>query len=213
MLNEPPPFYLHQFQQPFIQTNSPPQPNQQRREIGDQAIWTLSSAKAGNGVDQLRDDNPNTFWQSDGTQPHFINIQFLRKMRVQEIAIQLDFKQDESYTPNKISIRAGTSLQDLKEIILADMKEPCGWYVFPLKTKSFNGAEKYTPSILPLPLGPSSPPSTSRSSSSRTSTAEKIPTSAKSRSSDPESTFFSSSSFRKQNQGMSFPDFKSPELT
>ncbi len=26
----------------------------------------------------------------------------------------LDFKQDESYTPNKISIRAGTNIQDLK---------------------------------------------------------------------------------------------------
>jgi len=26
----------------------------------------------------------------------------------------IDFKNDESYTPNKISIRAGTTLQDLK---------------------------------------------------------------------------------------------------
>lgn len=26
-----------------------------RREIGDEAVWSLSSAKPGNGVDQLRD--------------------------------------------------------------------------------------------------------------------------------------------------------------
>ena len=29
---------------------------------------------------------------------------------IQEIVLYLDFKSDESYTPNKISIRAGTSL-------------------------------------------------------------------------------------------------------
>jgi anaphase-promoting complex subunit 10 len=43
----------------------------------------LSSAKAGNGVEQLRDENTNTFWQSDGAQPHFVNIQFMKKTRVQ----------------------------------------------------------------------------------------------------------------------------------
>lgn len=42
----------------------------------------MSSAKAGNGVDQLRDDNTSTFWQSDGAQPHTINIQFMKKTRV-----------------------------------------------------------------------------------------------------------------------------------
>ncbi|KRX10263.1 Galactose-binding domain protein [Pseudocohnilembus persalinus] len=70
-------------QQNYIQSNTTPQANNQRREIGDDAVWTLSSAKPGNGVDQLRDDNTNTFWQSDGTQPHYINIQFHKKMRVQ----------------------------------------------------------------------------------------------------------------------------------
>ena len=47
----------------YTQTNMPPQPNNSRKEIGDEAVWTLSSAKPGNGVDQLRDDNVNTFWQ------------------------------------------------------------------------------------------------------------------------------------------------------
>lgn len=31
-------------------------------EIGDLATWTLSSSKQGNGVQQLRDDNLETFW-------------------------------------------------------------------------------------------------------------------------------------------------------
>ena len=43
-----------------------PEGHSQRREIGDLAVWTLSSAKAGNGVDQLRDNSISTFWQSDG---------------------------------------------------------------------------------------------------------------------------------------------------
>lgn len=46
------------------------------REIGDLAVWALSSAKQGHGVDELRDNNTDTFWQSDSTQPHFINIEF-----------------------------------------------------------------------------------------------------------------------------------------
>ena len=67
----------------FIHSTTPPTNNQTRREIGAEAVWTLSSAKVGNGVEQLRDDNTNTFWQSDGSQPHLINIQFMKKKRIQ----------------------------------------------------------------------------------------------------------------------------------
>ena len=104
--------------------------NGQRREIGDLAVWTLSSAKHGNGVDQLRDDLTSTFWQSDGQQPHLVNIQFLKKVRVQEVAIYLDFKTDESYTPYKISVRAANSFHELQEIKVIEFEEPIGWYVF-----------------------------------------------------------------------------------
>lgn len=67
----------------YSHSTTPPVNNQTRREIGSEAVWTLSSAKMGNGVEQLRDDNTNTFWQSDGSQPHLINIQFMKKTRVQ----------------------------------------------------------------------------------------------------------------------------------
>ena len=39
------------------------------REIGAEAVWSLSTAKPGNGVEQIRDDNVDTYWQSDGGQP------------------------------------------------------------------------------------------------------------------------------------------------
>jgi hypothetical protein len=63
-------------------TNSKPESDKTKRDIGDLGIWTLSSYKQGNGVEQLREDNINTFWQSDGSQPHYVNIQFLKKFRV-----------------------------------------------------------------------------------------------------------------------------------
>eukprot|EP00931_Biecheleriopsis_adriatica_P088982 TRINITY_DN63194_c0_g1_i1.p1 TRINITY_DN63194_c0_g1~~TRINITY_DN63194_c0_g1_i1.p1 ORF type:complete len:221 (-),score=42.35 TRINITY_DN63194_c0_g1_i1:24-641(-) len=97
------------------------------REIGDEAAWSLSSAKQGNGVEQLRDGNVETFWQSDGPQPHLINIQFQRKVKVSELRIHTSYKIDESYTPASISIRLGTAQHDLQEVQLVELKEPDGW--------------------------------------------------------------------------------------
>ena len=46
------------------------------REIGKEALcWQLSSAKLGNGVEQIRDQSTDTYWQSDGvSQPHLIQV-------------------------------------------------------------------------------------------------------------------------------------------
>uniref|UniRef100_A0A803KIL9 Anaphase-promoting complex subunit 10 n=1 Tax=Xenopus tropicalis TaxID=8364 RepID=A0A803KIL9_XENTR len=88
------------------------------REIGSQAVWSLSSCKPGFGVDQLRDDNLETYWQSDGSQPHLVNIQFRRKTTVKALCIYADYKSDESYTPSKISVRVGNNFHNLQEIRL-----------------------------------------------------------------------------------------------
>jgi anaphase-promoting complex subunit 10 len=48
-------------------------------------------------------------------------------MRIHEITIYTDFKLDESYTPSKISIRAGTTFHDLQEIHVQELTEPTGW--------------------------------------------------------------------------------------
>jgi hypothetical protein len=50
------------------------------REIGNLAVWTVMSAKPGNGVELLRDNREDTYWQSDGVQPHLVNIQFQKKV-------------------------------------------------------------------------------------------------------------------------------------
>ncbi|XP_054163277.1 anaphase-promoting complex subunit 10-like [Oppia nitens] len=103
------------------------------REVGGQAVWSLSSCKPGFGVDQLRDNCLETYWQSDGPQPHLVNIQFRRKTTIQDVCIYADYKLDESYTPNRISVRAGNHFHDLQEVELMDLSEPNGWVVIPLK--------------------------------------------------------------------------------
>ena len=65
-------------------------------------MWSVTSAKPGNGVELLRDDNLETYWQSDGAQPHLVNIQFQKKVHMMELLLYADFKHDESYTPNKV---------------------------------------------------------------------------------------------------------------
>jgi hypothetical protein len=139
------------------------------REIGHLAVWTVTSAKPGNGVELLRDGNKDTYWQSDGTQPHLVDIQFQKKMHIkvgchnvgtlarlacrnacdlvqtetcfQELALYLDYRLDESYTPKLISIRAGNSFTDMVEVHTQELEEPHGWTRIPLETQnSLQGA-------------------------------------------------------------------------
>lgn len=52
-------------------------------------------------IDQLREQSTSKFWQSDDATPHYINVQFKRKMLISDLCIYMDYKNDESYTPNK----------------------------------------------------------------------------------------------------------------
>jgi anaphase-promoting complex subunit 10 len=47
-------------------------------------------------------------------------------VRLHELAVYADYKLDESYTPAKISVRAGNSFHDLREIKVVDLEEPKG---------------------------------------------------------------------------------------
>jgi anaphase-promoting complex subunit 10 len=100
------------------------------RELETEAIFTISSAKPGNGVEQIRDNNLETYWQSDGTFPHLINVQFLRKVEVTKVCLYLNYSVDESYTPKKVAISAGSCLHDLVDIAVTELQEPSGWVIF-----------------------------------------------------------------------------------
>ena len=96
-------------------------------EIGQYATWSVSTAKHGNGVGQLRDGNLQTYWQSDGTQPHLVDVQWNSNVRVMRVELYLDFGTDESYTPKKLTLRAGNTYHDLQDIATHDLNEPQGW--------------------------------------------------------------------------------------
>ncbi|WFD45778.1 hypothetical protein GLX27_000402 [Malassezia furfur] len=94
--------------------------------------WALSSAKARHGVAQLMDDDLNTLWQSEGSQPHTVTIHFPKRTKVTHVSVYLDCRRDDSYTPTKILVKAGTHPYDLVEVRYRDFVEPQGWYHFVL---------------------------------------------------------------------------------
>ena len=49
------------------------------------------------------------------------------------VSIFTDYKSDESYTPNKISVRVGNDFHDLKQIDMVELDEPHGWMNIELK--------------------------------------------------------------------------------
>ena len=70
--------------------------------------------------------------RSDGPQPHHINIHFSRLVSILSIRIFLDFEQDESYTPTRITLFAGTGYHDLIPFAQLDFAQPKGWIDVPL---------------------------------------------------------------------------------
>ncbi len=122
----------HHHQQGWIYHGQTLFHNPQLREIGDLAVWSLSTAKPGNGVEQIRDGSCDTYWQSDGSHPHLINIQFARRAAVSCLSLFMDYALDESYTPKKLCIRAGMTHHDLADIRSLELNEPIGWVTIPL---------------------------------------------------------------------------------
>jgi len=105
-----------------------------QRDLRKDAIcWTLSSAKPGNGVDQIRDSSHETYWQSDGSQPHSLQIVFNRRVAISHVCLYLDYNLDESYTPKKVCIETGMTLQDLLTVSVVELQEPVGWCIIPLE--------------------------------------------------------------------------------
>ena len=107
------------------------------KNVTSQALISVSSCKPGFGVKQLLDPSIDTFYQSDGPQPHQIDIEFKRRTQVSRIELYLDYLQDESYTPKRIVTKVGASPQSLHLVEMIDVVEPRGWIALPIQTTSF----------------------------------------------------------------------------
>lgn len=118
------------------------------REISSLATWTLSSAKPGCALAQLRYPSPTQFWQSDGPQPHTLTLHFFKLVAIVKMRVYLDFGLDESYTPTKMRFFAGMSEGGLVEFghwqavettdpetgeVHSSVENICGWLEVPLK--------------------------------------------------------------------------------
>jgi len=101
-------------------------------EIGRLACWTVSSAKPGFGVELLRDGKASTFWQSDGTTPHTVTLFFRRLTTVTTVLLLLHGEEDDSYTPEVVSVSAGTTASDLQVVCTKTLALPTGWVAFKL---------------------------------------------------------------------------------
>ncbi|KAJ1762897.1 hypothetical protein IW139_006110 [Coemansia sp. RSA 353] len=100
-------------------------------DISSRGQWQVSSSKHGFGAHNLLDPNSSTFWQSDGRQPHHISVHFTNRHHIHTVSLYLDVEKDESYTPCKVCVFAGSSERDavlVKEEELA--QDPHGWVDF-----------------------------------------------------------------------------------
>lgn len=83
-------------------------------ELGCLGVWKLSSFKNKFNVKNLRDIDPNTYWQTDSLAPHTITIQFIKFLKISKIYLLLNYYLDESYTPHDITIHIGNDENHLE---------------------------------------------------------------------------------------------------
>lgn len=91
------------------------------------AHWKPSSFKVGNSIDNALDDNPETFWQSDGIQPHQLDISFSKRIEIVLIAFYFSLIADESYTPRLVKIYVGHGPSDALFYKTLEVRNVNGW--------------------------------------------------------------------------------------
>lgn len=95
--------------------------------INHLAHWKPSSCKVGNSIDNALDDNPETYWQSDGVQPHQLDITFSKRIGIILIAFYFSLIADESYTPRLVKIYVGHSPSDALFYKSLEVRNVNGW--------------------------------------------------------------------------------------
>ncbi|GAA5954070.1 hypothetical protein JCM10213_007110 [Rhodosporidiobolus nylandii] len=105
------------------------------RDIGALASWAVSSPKPGYGVEHLRDGSTATLWHP----PHRLPIPE-EADRLSSLALRRGFF-DDSYTPAKVAVRAGSYLGNLQEVKLVEFQHPKGWQVLKLGGLTRSSAE------------------------------------------------------------------------
>ncbi len=74
----------------------------------------------------------NVYSRSDGPQPHRLNIHFIKRVEIRALRLYLDYELDESYTPTKIQITAGTGPNLTIPFTTMELNAPKGWIDVPI---------------------------------------------------------------------------------
>ena len=120
------------------------------REISSLASWVVSSHKPGCGTSALRHPSLESFWQSDGPQPHTLTIHFARRVKIAYMRFYVNHEQDESYTPTKVQIWAGTGYHDLLLLTELNLVNAKGW--LPIDLSNAGGPSEFDPDEDPYDL-------------------------------------------------------------
>lgn len=96
-------------------------------DVSRLAHWKASSSKPGNPIENALDDDHETFWQSDGSQPHQIEVYFSKRMSIVQLMLYFSLIADESYTPRFICIYAGHSPSDALFYKTLEVRNVNGW--------------------------------------------------------------------------------------
>ncbi|EDQ88500.1 uncharacterized protein MONBRDRAFT_26249 [Monosiga brevicollis MX1] len=115
----------------------------QYQEIGNDGVWSLSSRKLDFGIRLLRDGRDETYWQSDGPQPHTVTISFSSRRKFAYMALNTSYQHDESYTPKVVEIRAGPRIANLTEVVTADVGMNEGWFYIKLEKEDGQPIEDF----------------------------------------------------------------------
>ncbi|TPX72633.1 hypothetical protein SpCBS45565_g00184 [Spizellomyces sp. 'palustris'] len=102
------------------------------RDLSNVARISVSSFKEEHPPEKVMDGSTDTYWQSDGPQPHYVNLEFPQLMTLTKLSIYVDHSRDESYTPSIVAIRAGNSHYDLQDLHRYEIGEASGWIDFSL---------------------------------------------------------------------------------
>ena len=84
------------------------------RDLCSKAALSVSSAPA--HAAKLLDGNLDTYWQSDGSRPHWIQFAFPKPAKVQRVLLFLDYVKDRSFTPKRITVKLGSTPSELAQV-------------------------------------------------------------------------------------------------
>ncbi|EPR79394.1 Anaphase-promoting complex subunit 10 [Spraguea lophii 42_110] len=87
----------------------------------------LSSFKKNYGLEQLLSKDESTYWYTDGSLPHYIEISFRKRTYVEYVQILFSFSKDDSYTPDYFEVLVGDTKDTLQKYKSITMVEPEGY--------------------------------------------------------------------------------------